>query len=170
MKFATMAVVLLLGVSAFADDITTLDGKTYKNVKVTTSDPISITVSHSTGAGRILFAEIDAELQKKYGYDAAKAAAYLDELKTKRAAQAGKQRADYATPFVEGTNAPSQDQPAPQTTRTPTRSVTTETADHSGEKPTGETTRSGQTIYEGPRGGHYHYSASGNKVYERKKK
>jgi micrococcal nuclease len=27
----------------------------------------------------------------------------------------------------------------------------------------------GKTIYVGPRGGHYHYSASGNKVYERRK-
>jgi hypothetical protein len=35
--------------------------------------------------------------------------------------------------------------------------------------PTGQTTASGQPIYEGPRGGHYHYSSSGKKVYERKK-
>jgi len=170
MRWLVFAVAVSMGVAALADDITTLDGKTYKNVKVTSSDPISITVSHSTGAGRILFAEMDAELQKKYGYDAAKAAAYLDQLKAKRAAQAGKQSADYATPFVEGTNAPSLEQNQQQPTRQTPRSVTTDTGDHSGEKPTGETTRSGQTIYEGPRGGHYHYSASGNKVYERKKK
>jgi hypothetical protein len=31
------------------------------------------------------------------------------------------------------------------------------------------TTKSGQTIHEGPRGGLYHYSKSGNKVYEKKK-
>jgi hypothetical protein len=30
-------------------------------------------------------------------------------------------------------------------------------------------TATGKTIYEGPRGGHYHYSKSGKKVYERKK-
>jgi hypothetical protein len=170
MRRFVFAVVMLLGVAAMADDITTLDGKTYRNVKVTSSDPISITVSHSTGVGMLLFAEMDADLQKKYGYNAAKAAAYLDELKAKRAAQAGKQSTDYATPFVEETNAPSQDQPADQPTRKTTRAVTADTDDHSGEKATGETTRSGQTIYEGPRGGHYHYSASGNKVYERKKK
>lgn len=170
MKRLVFTLVLLMGVSAFADDITMLDGKTYRNVQVTSSDPISITVSHSTGAGRILFAEMDAELQKKYGYNAAKAAAYLDELKAKRTVQAGKQSTDYATPYVEGTNPPGQGQPTAQTARKPTRSVTTDTDDHSGEKATGETTRSGQTIYEGPRGGHYHYSASGNKVYERKKK
>ena len=36
------------------------------------------------------------------------------------------------------------------------------------EKPTGST-KSGQTIYTGPRGGQYHYSKSGKKVYEKKK-
>lgn len=35
--------------------------------------------------------------------------------------------------------------------------------------PTGQTTATGLPIYEGPRGGHYHYSKSGKKVYERKK-
>lgn len=32
------------------------------------------------------------------------------------------------------------------------------------------TTKKGQPIYVGPRGGRYHYSASGKKVYERKRK
>jgi hypothetical protein len=37
------------------------------------------------------------------------------------------------------------------------------------DKPTGETTASGLPIYEGPHGGHYHYSKSGKKVYDHKK-
>src|SRR6267378_993114 len=37
-----------------------------------------------------------------------------------------------------------------------------------GEKAVGVTPR-GQTIYEGPRGGHFHYTKSGKKIYERKK-
>jgi endonuclease YncB( thermonuclease family) len=36
--------------------------------------------------------------------------------------------------------------------------------------PTGQTTATGIPIYKGPRGGRYHYSKSGKKVYERKKK
>jgi hypothetical protein len=36
--------------------------------------------------------------------------------------------------------------------------------------PTGATTSKGQTVYEGPRGGQYHYSSSGKKVYTPKKK
>lgn len=35
--------------------------------------------------------------------------------------------------------------------------------------PTGETTPRGFEIYEGPRGGRYHYSKSGKKVYEKKR-
>ena len=35
--------------------------------------------------------------------------------------------------------------------------------------PTGETTATGKPIYVGPRGGHYHYSKSGKKVYERRR-
>lgn len=34
----------------------------------------------------------------------------------------------------------------------------------------GDTTPTGKRIYTGPRGGRYHYSASGKKVYERRKK
>jgi len=41
---------------------------------------------------------------------------------------------------------------------------------HAADRPTGQTTASGKTVYEGPRGGHYHYSASGKKVYEKKKR
>ena len=37
------------------------------------------------------------------------------------------------------------------------------------ETPTGTTTAKGQEIYTGPRGGQYHYSSSGKKVYTRKK-
>lgn len=36
--------------------------------------------------------------------------------------------------------------------------------------PTGKTTATGKDILVGPRGGQYHISASGKKVYERKKK
>lgn len=39
-----------------------------------------------------------------------------------------------------------------------------------GDRETGQTTATGKTIYEGPRGGHYHYSASGKKVYEKRRK
>lgn len=37
-------------------------------------------------------------------------------------------------------------------------------------RPTGETTATGKPIYEGPRGGRYHYSKSGKKVYEKRRR
>jgi PBCV-specific basic adaptor domain len=45
----------------------------------------------------------------------------------------------------------------------------TGTATKGTETPTGTATTNGQPIYTGPRGGQYHYSASGKKVYTRKK-
>ena len=38
------------------------------------------------------------------------------------------------------------------------------------ESSTAASTTTGKTVHTGPRGGQYHYSASGKKVYERKKK
>lgn len=53
----------------------------------------------------------------------------------------------------------------------PAKAATAPTTSVSPEgKDTGTTTAAGKEIYEGPRGGQYHYSASGKKVYERKKK
>ena len=148
---------VLIAAAALADDITTLTGQTFRNVKISSSDPISISFMHSSGAGRVLFVEIDAELQKKYGYDAAKAASYLEALKAKRAEQPVKPSADYAPPFVEKPEAPVQAE------------VTEPKASESVGNVTEDTTPTGKKIYVGPRGGRYHYSASGKKVYERKK-
>lgn len=59
-------------------------------------------------------------------------------------------------------------QPTPSSTTTTTPS-TVPTAAKTNETPTGTTTTKGQPIYTGPRGGQYHYSDSGKKVYTRKK-
>jgi hypothetical protein len=53
--------------------------------------------------------------------------------------------------------------------KTQTTSTASTTTPKAGETPTGETTAKGQPIYTGPRGGQYHYSSSGKKVYTRKK-
>ncbi len=119
MKRLVFVTVMLLSVAAIADDITTLDGKTYSKIRVTCSDPLSVTVSHATGERRILFAEMDAELQKKFGYDAAKAAVYMDELAAKRVAGAVKQSIDTVKPIVETTNVATQNQPEKPTTSKP---------------------------------------------------
>lgn len=51
-----------------------------------------------------------------------------------------------------------------------TEKNTSETQKQTKDEKTVGTTSSGKTIYEGPRGGKFHYSKSGKKVYEKKKK
>lgn len=55
-------------------------------------------------------------------------------------------------------------------TSTPPAETPPERLNPSGGIPTGETTTTGLPIYQGPRGGRYHISKSGKKVYERKKR
>jgi hypothetical protein len=57
-------------------------------------------------------------------------------------------------------------QPLSESSASPPAAKTTPTVTGT---PTGTTTRSGAPIYVGPRGGRYHYSPSGKKVYERRK-
>ena len=48
--------------------------------------------------------------------------------------------------------------------------ATTEARGFTSDAQTDGTTATGKTIYVGPRGGRYHYSSSGKKVYERRRK
>lgn len=72
---------LLLATAAFlqAETLTTLDGKTYTGVSVTKTTPAAISISHSSGISKIPFANLPSEIQKKYGYDPARAAAFAAE-------------------------------------------------------------------------------------------
>ncbi len=67
--------VLALCHGALAGDLTTLDNKTYHDVKVSRAEVDGIVVMHSEGGGKIAFTNLPPELQKKYGYDPIKAAA-----------------------------------------------------------------------------------------------
>ena len=71
--------------SAIAIDLTTKDGKTYKDATVSRVEPDGIVIISKTGIIKLYFKELPKELQEKYGYDAAKAEAYT-------AAEAEKQR------------------------------------------------------------------------------
>ena len=86
----TRTLLLALVVSSFlqvaiAVDLTTKDGKTYKDATVSRVEPDGIVIISKTGIIKLYFQELPKELQEKYGYDAAKAAAYT-------AAEAEKQR------------------------------------------------------------------------------
>jgi len=74
MKLA-FAMLLTLCPGVFAEDLTTLDNKTYHDVKVSRAEVDGIVILHSEGGGKIAFTNLSPELQKKYGYNPAKAAA-----------------------------------------------------------------------------------------------
>jgi hypothetical protein len=58
-----------------AEDWTTRDGKTYKNVKVVGAEDDAVTILCDDGGARVLLATLPTDLQQKFHYDAVKAKA-----------------------------------------------------------------------------------------------
>jgi len=69
---------LLLAVapSLMALDITTLDGKIYKDCEVSRVFPDSICILYSGGGARVKFSNLSEPLQTKFGYNAEQSAAF----------------------------------------------------------------------------------------------
>jgi hypothetical protein len=68
--------------SALADETNltlTVDGHTYSNIVFGLVTPVSVSVRHSTGASSIPLEKLPPDLQKRFGYDPQKAAAYRQE-------------------------------------------------------------------------------------------
>jgi hypothetical protein len=84
-----VAVVFAILSTSRADDLVMLSGKRFENVRVTEITPATITFVHSSGVARIAFAEFGPDVQKKYGYDEAKARAWLAE-QARQAAEAAR--------------------------------------------------------------------------------
>jgi len=59
-----------------AEDFKTLDGKEYKNVTVSRAEPDGIVLITSSGISKVYFTELPKEVQERFHYDQAKAAAY----------------------------------------------------------------------------------------------
>jgi hypothetical protein len=74
----TVPIFLFLA-AAHAEDWTTTDGKTYQDVKVTKIEADCVTVLDSDGGARIDLAKLPPDIQKKLGYDPAKAKAASDQ-------------------------------------------------------------------------------------------
>jgi hypothetical protein len=75
MNKITLAILAGLCASiVLADDFKTIDGKEYKNAKVSRVEPDGIVITFSGGVVKIPFTELSPEIQKKYGYDPAAAA------------------------------------------------------------------------------------------------
>lgn len=152
-----LLIILCWSIPCFAEDIKTLTGQTYQDAIITRQDPASITITHKNGVSRILFQELPSDLQKKYGYDPEAEQKYLDKLKSLKPVPPVTVKDESSNPGVPDSKV--------QSVSKKDGTVQNEF----GDRPTGATTPTGKTIYEGPRGGHYHISKNGNKVYEKRK-
>ena len=70
-----VTLLLFFACSCLAGDLTTLDGTTYRNVKVTRVEADGLVITHAEGACKIDFLKLPEEVRKQYGYDPAKAGA-----------------------------------------------------------------------------------------------
>lgn len=88
--FATLNCFMVLTRAVSAGDretLTTLKGEQYEKVRITEITPATVTIVHSTCVCRIPIVEFPAEVRKRFGYDEAKAAAWVAE-QTRQAAVA----------------------------------------------------------------------------------
>ena len=67
-----MAVLLASG-DCFSADITTLDGKTYKDARVTRVEADAVHITFREGVVKVPFNQLPQELRRQYGYEPAKA-------------------------------------------------------------------------------------------------
>jgi thiol-disulfide isomerase/thioredoxin len=74
-----LAAFFLIAGTAFGDDFKTIDGKEYKNVRLSRVEPDGIVLITSWGISKIYFTELPKEVQERFHYDAAKAAGYSSE-------------------------------------------------------------------------------------------
>src|SRR5947208_7805893 len=76
MNKATLAILAALSASiALADDFKTSDGKEYKNVTVRRVEPDGIVISSKSVIAKLYFTELPKEVQERFHYNPAKAAA-----------------------------------------------------------------------------------------------
>lgn len=79
------AVTLLLTTTTSAEDLTLPNGKKFTNYRVTRVEPNGLTLTHSDGITKVFFWELPKELQTRYGYDPATAAAYHQQSRAQQA-------------------------------------------------------------------------------------
>jgi hypothetical protein len=73
----TLAILAALSASlALADDFKTVNGKEYKNARVTRVEPDGILLKTKSGISKVYFTELPKEVQEGFHYDPAKAAQF----------------------------------------------------------------------------------------------
>jgi hypothetical protein len=78
MKIKAIFLLFTAAVCLHAEDWTTTDGKTYKGVSVEKVEPDAVTILDDDGGALVPLAKLTPDLQKRFGYDPAKAAAAAD--------------------------------------------------------------------------------------------
>src|SRR5438874_5148984 len=78
MKILVFLIVCFASV-ALADDFKAIDGKEYKNVTVSRVEPDGIVLISKSGISKVYFTELPKEVQERFHYNAANAAAYSTE-------------------------------------------------------------------------------------------
>jgi thioredoxin 1 len=68
--------ILCFGSVVLADDFRLISGKEYKNVTVSRVEPDGIVLRSKAGISKVYFAELPKEVQERFHYNAANAAAY----------------------------------------------------------------------------------------------
>jgi len=84
-----LALLLIAGQVAWALDITTTDGKTYRQVEIEKVEPDALRIMHADGAARIPYEKLPEALQKKY-FDPEKVAAYRKQFAVQQQEAAAK--------------------------------------------------------------------------------
>jgi hypothetical protein len=69
---------------ALADDFKTIDGKEYKNAKVSRVEPDGLVLMTKSGISKVYFVELPKDVQERFHYDAAKIAAEQKAVEDKR--------------------------------------------------------------------------------------
>jgi thioredoxin 1 len=78
MKTLTFVILSFASV-ALGEDFKAIDGKEYKNVKVSRVEPDGIVLISKSGISKVYFTELPKSVQERFHYDAAQAAAYSAE-------------------------------------------------------------------------------------------
>ena len=78
MKILSFVILCFTSV-ALAEDFKAIDGKEYKNVTVSRVEPDGIMLMSKSGISKVYFTELPKEVQERFHYDAAQAAAYSAE-------------------------------------------------------------------------------------------
>jgi hypothetical protein len=75
-SLTAFVLVVFLASVAIADDFKTIDGKEYKNTKVSGVEPDGLVLTSKFGISKVYFVELPKEVQERFHYDAAKAAQF----------------------------------------------------------------------------------------------